>query len=192
VPPPAPVFSAPDPLPTAPRDTSPPAPATSEPAAATPAVPPAEPRDPTAFVFSTRAEKVTKHVAAIRANPDDASLACWPRDLLRVAPASAARQKGDRPVLLVFYDDTARASRLAAADLWPVVLDVESRVDFVIVDLTPGPGHTLSDDEKKLVRRFYTGYVPTTVVLSSDRVPRLLKSERVEPALVRAACLEAK
>jgi hypothetical protein len=143
-------------------------------------------------VFSTRDEKIAKHVAALKSNPDDAGLACWPKELVRTAPASAARAKGERPVLLVFYDDTAKASRLAAADLWPVVLQVEGRVDLVLVDLTPGPGHTLTDDEKKLVRRYYTGYVPTTVVLSSDRVPRLLKSERVESALVRAACLEAK
>jgi hypothetical protein len=143
-------------------------------------------------VFSARDEKVRKHVLALRANPDDAGLPCWPKDLARTVPASSAREKGVRPILLIFYDDTARASRLAAADLWPVVLDVESRVDIVLVDLTPGAGHPVSDDERKLVRRYYTGYVPTTVVLTSERSPRLLKSERVEPALVRAACLEAK
>jgi len=73
-----------------------------------------------------------------------------------------------------------------------VILAVEPRVDLVLVDLTPGPRRALTDDERRLVRRYYLGYVPTTVVLSSDRTPRLLKSERVEPALVRAACVEAK
>jgi hypothetical protein len=65
-------------------------------------------------------------------------------------------------------------------------------VDFVLVDLTPGSAKPLTDDERRLVRRYYLGYVPTTVVLGSDRVPRLLKSERVDPALVRAAAIEAK
>ena len=93
---------------------------------------------------------------------------------------------------MIFYDDTAPASRLSAAELWPVVLEIEGRVDLVLVDLTPGPSHSLTDDERRLVRRYYLGYVPTTVVLSSDRTPRLLKSERVEPAVVRAAATEAK
>jgi hypothetical protein len=93
-------------------------------------------------------------------------------------------------VLVVFYDDTARASRLAAADLWPVVLDVEDRAGLVLVDLTPGKKFTA--DERTLVRRYYLGYVPTTVVLSADRSIRLLKSERVDPAVVRAAIDEAR
>ena len=90
------------------------------------------------------------------------------------------------------YDETARASRLAAADLWPVVFELESRIDLVLVDLTPGTRRTPTDEERKLTRRYYLGYVPTTVVLTSERTPRLLKSERVDAALVRAALLEAK
>jgi hypothetical protein len=135
---------------------------------------------------------VAKHVRALRANPDDATLPCWPKDLVRSVPAATALAKGERPVLVLFYDDAARSSRLAAADLWPVVLDVEARVDLVLIDLTPGPRLAITDDERRLVRRYYLGYVPTTVVLTSERTPRLLKSERVEPALVRAACNEAK
>ena len=111
--------------------------------------------------------------------------------MVRTAPASTAFAKGDRPVLVVFYDDGARASRLAAADLWPVVLALEARIDVVPVDLTPGAKRALTDDERRLFRKYYLGYVPTTVVLSPDRTLRLLKSERVDPALVRAALEEA-
>ena len=147
----------------------------------------------TGFEFgSPRETLVAKHVAALRANPDDAAVQCFPKELTRTVPAATALAKGERPVLVLFYDDTARSSRLAAADLWPVLLEVEPTVDVVLVDLTPGPRRALSDDERRLVRRYYLGYVPTTVVLTSERTPRLLKSERVEPALVRAACLEAK
>jgi hypothetical protein len=161
------------------------------PAAPVPDEPPTGSRG-TGFEFGApRQALVAKHVAALRANPDDAALACFPKDLARTVPAGTALAKGERPVLVLFYDDTARSSRLAAADLWPVLLEVEATVDVVLVDLTPGPRRALSDDERRLVRRYYLGYVPTR---SSDveRTPRLLKSERVEPALVRAACLEAK
>ncbi|MCC7136923.1 MAG: hypothetical protein IT460_00675 [Planctomycetes bacterium] len=193
---------APPPTPTppvAPAPPPPPAPSVEPSAPGSPddapsAAPEAPPTRPTGdFVFSTsREERVAKHVRVLRANPDDASVPCWPKDLARAVPASTALQKGSRPLLVVFYDETSKASRLSAADLWPVVLEVEPRVDLVLVDLTPGPGRPISDDERRLVRRYYLGYVPTTVVLTSDRSPRLLKSGRVEPALVRAACLEAK
>lgn len=138
-----------------------------------------------------RERRVNEHVKALKANPDDVSFPCWPRDMVRTAPASTAFEKGDRPVLVVFYDDGARASRLAAADLWPVVLALEARIEFVPVDLTPGAKRGLTDDERRLFRKYYLGYVPTTVVLSPDRTLRLLKSERVDPALVRAALEEA-
>ncbi|HVG93893.1 MAG TPA: hypothetical protein VND21_05565, partial [Planctomycetota bacterium] len=141
---------------------------------------------------TSREALVAAHVKALRADPEGRDRRCWPVELVRTVPAATALQKGARPALVVFYDDRAKASRLAAADLWPVVLEVESKVDLILVDLTPGGPRALTDDERRLVRRYYLGYVPTTVVLGSDRVPRLLKSERVDPALVRAASLEAK
>jgi hypothetical protein len=131
-------------------------------------------------------------VRALRSRPDDAQLPCWPSDLARSVPASKALEKSDRPCLVIFYDETARASRLAAADLWPIVFELESKIELVLVDLTPGTRRTPSDAERKLTRKYYLGYVPTTVVLTSERTPRLLKSERVDAALVRAALLEAK
>lgn len=181
------------PPPVAPPPVAPPpvAPAPVDPPSVAP--PSSVGRTPSGFEFGVpREAAVARHVVALRTNPDDASLACFPPSLLTSAPAATALQKGERPVLLLFYDEAARASRLAAADLWPVLLEVESRVDIVLIDLTPGPRRALSDDERKLVRRYYLGYVPTTVVLTTERRPRLLKSERVEPALVRAACLEAR
>ena len=144
------------------------------------------------FAFTApREKKVAEHVAALR-RESSVTVPCWPKDLVKTVPAATALSKGDRPVLVIFYDDTARASRLSAAELWPVVLEIESRVDLVLVDLTPGSSRPLADDERRLVRRYYLGYVPTTVVLSSDRTARLLKSERVDPAVVRAAANEAK
>lgn len=187
-PPPAPSATSPE-EPHAPAPEVPgspdaaPVPATS---AGTPGQPDAELR-----FTPPRERRVLEHVRALKANPDDVSFPCWPSDMVRTAPASTAFAKGDRPVLVVFYDDGARASRLAAADLWPVVLALEARIDFVPVDLTPGAKRGLTDDERRLFRKYYLGYVPTTVVLSPERSLRLLKSERVDPALVRAAIEEA-
>jgi hypothetical protein len=72
-----------------------------------------------------------------------------------------------------------------------VILEIEDKVDLTLVDLTPGTSRP-TDEEKLLVRHYYLGYVPTTVVLTSDRSTRLMKSERVSPALLKAAALEAK
>jgi hypothetical protein len=171
-----------------------PVPSAARPTPSPVAAPAGAPRE--GFQFTppptSREALVAAHVKALRADPEGRDRRCWPAELVRTVPAATALQKGARPALVVFYDDRAKASRLAAADLWPVVLEVESKVDLILVDLTPGGPRALSDDERRLVRRYYLGYVPTTVVLGSDRVPRLLKSERVDPALVRAASLEAK
>jgi hypothetical protein len=67
------------------------------------------------------------------------------------------------------------------------VLDVEDRADVVLVDLTPG--RTLSEDGRRLVRKYYLGYVPTTVVLTPGRTIRLFKNERVDADVVRNAVL---
>jgi hypothetical protein len=191
----APTFSPPASVPPAPRaggSTAPaPVPPTGSPAPSAGNVGPREGFQFTAPATSREA-LVAAHVKALRADPEGRDRQCWPVELVRTVPAATALQKGARPALVVFYDDRAKASRLAAADLWPVVLEVESKVDLILVDLTPGGPRALTDDERRLVRRYYLGYVPTTVVLGSDRVPRLLKSERVDPALVRAASLEAK
>jgi hypothetical protein len=197
-PPSPPPSRAPDPAP---------APRAAPPSASVPVEHPGSPdgpapESPKDFSFAVPRERaIANHAAALRRAPDDASRPCWPADLVRSSPASAALGSGARPAIVVFFDDTARASRLAAADLLPVVGELEGRVDLVLVDLTPG--RTLGDDERKLVRRYYLGYVPTTVVLSAGRARdlagppapgagagrsiRLLKSERVDPALVRAA-----
>jgi hypothetical protein len=144
-----------------------------------------------AFVFATpRAKRVDELVAALRREGEPAR-AAWPGDLVRSVPAATALAKGERATIVVFHDDTARASRLAAADLWPVVLELEARVDLVLVDLTPG-SRALTDDEKGLVRKYYLGYVPTTVVLSPERAARLLKPGRVAAADVKAAALASR
>ena len=137
----------------------------------------------------SREKRVAEHVAALRREDD--TRPCWPKDLAKTVPAAKALAKGDRPLVLIFYDDTARASRLSAAELWPVILEIEDRVDLTLVDLTPGTMRP-TDEEKLLVRHYYLGYVPTTVVLTSDRMTRLMKSERVSPVLLKAAALEAK
>jgi hypothetical protein len=194
--PPPPASAAPSPAPVAVRPAPAPAPSTPPPSGSDSlATPPRE------FRFAVpRNKAVFDHAAALRAAPDDPSRPCWPTDLVRTAPASVVLSAGPRPAIVVFYDGGARASRLAAADLLPVVVELEAKVDLVLVDLTPG--RKLSDDERKLVRRYYLGYVPTTVVLSAGRsrdeggtapsAPQerrilLLKSERVDPLLVKAA-----
>jgi hypothetical protein len=133
---------------------------------------------------------VLDHVAALRAKPDVARPA-WPKELAKTVPAGTALENGTRPVLIVIYDDTSRASRLGAADLWPVVLEIESRIDLVLLDLTPG--RRLDKDEERLVNRYYNGYVPATVLLGSNRVTvHLWKDLRVEPSVLREKAAAAR
>ncbi len=198
-PPPAPkgaVVPPPTPAPSAPTDLGSP-----DGDAAAPAAPPRPPdvtpsvtaptgasRDVPSFGES-RAKKVERHVAALKET--GTSVPCWPKDLVQAAPASVALADGARPVLILFFDDTSTASRLGAADLWPVVLDWDAKVDVVYVDVTPGRKTTR--DEDALVRRYYLGYVPATVLLASERKSvLLLKNLRVEASLLREKLADAR
>jgi len=207
-----PVVRAPEPAPVpaaapAPAPAAPPAPA-AEPERVAPAfeeglgspdgdAPPVKP-GVDSFVFATsRAKRVTELVDALRreaatgAGPASPKTS-WPDDLAQPVPAAKALARGERSVIVVFHDETSRASRLAAADLWPVLLDLDARFDLVLVDLTPGAKRGQSEEEKSLVRKYYLGYVPTTVVLSPERAARLLKPGRVDGSAVKSAVLASK
>ena len=85
---------------------------------------------------------------------------------------------------MVFYDDSARASNLQAAELLPLLVSLRERVDVVPVDV--GAASSWSPAQRKLVRTYYMSYVPTTVVLAPNRKPLLLQYQRVSAAVVEA------
>ena len=155
-----------------------------------PAAPATEPGTPDGgkegFQFSPPEEKrAAEHADRLRANPGNAALHGYPDDVLHRADAATALEPGHRPVAIVFYDDTSRASNLQAAELLPLLVKMRERVDAVPVDVSTSAKWTPA--ERKLVRTYYMSYVPTTVVLSADRKPLLLQFQRVSAAVVAAA-----
>ena len=128
-----------------------------------------------------------EHADRLRAQPSDASLQGYPEDLVRRADAGVALEGGSKPVLVLFYDNSARASHLQAAELLPLLVRLADRVDVVPVDVAAAS--TLSEPQKRLVRRYYMAYVPTTVLLAADatRKPLMVQYQRVSAQAVEAA-----
>jgi hypothetical protein len=97
------------------------------------------------------------------------------------ADADIALQDGLKPVVILFYDDSARASNLQAAEFLPILVKYASGVDVVTVDVSTSAKWTPA--ERKLVRSYYVAYVPSTVVLAAQRNrPVMLKYQRVSGA----------
>ncbi|MFV1959071.1 MAG: hypothetical protein ACC662_06620 [Planctomycetota bacterium] len=126
-----------------------------------------------------------EHVRRLLASPGDSDVHGYPRALVPRADASVALGRGVKPVVLLFYDDGAKASDLQAAAFLPVLARYADRVDVVPIDVEAAP--SWSPAERNLVHTYYMASVPTTVVLSSERRPLLLKFQRID-----AATLEAK
>jgi N-methylhydantoinase A/oxoprolinase/acetone carboxylase beta subunit len=126
-----------------------------------------------------------EHADRLLAAPQDPSLGGYPDAVVTKASAAVALESGHKPVVLLFYDDTARASNLQAAEFLPVLAKHADRVDVVAIDLSAAARWTA--EERKLVKSYYGAYVPTTVVLSADRKPRLLKYQRITAAVLEAA-----
>jgi hypothetical protein len=152
--------------------------------------PSGEPDERAGFTFSgTPEERAKVHANRLLAAPEDPTVRGYPAEVVRRADAGVALGQGPKPVVILFYDDTARASNLQAAEFLPVLARHRDAVDVVAVDVSSQT--TWTPDEKRLVRRFYVAYVPTTVVLGAsapgaERKPLLLKYQRISGAMLDA------
>jgi hypothetical protein len=201
----APTVPLPEPLPPAPPPVLPtPAPGVSEDPPPTPEAPPLSPepetpREPEAtpppaggegappgFQFSPPEEKrAEEHADRLRADPGNAALHGYPEDLVKSVAASVALESGLRPLVIVFYDDTSRASHLQAAEFLPLLVRRRDRLDVLLIDVAASARWTAA--ERKLVRKYYGGYVPTTIALTADRRPLLHQYHRISAAVLEAA-----
>jgi hypothetical protein len=142
--------------------------------------------EPDGFEFTPPDQKRAQaHADRLRAAPTDAALKGYPADLVPRARPEVALEPASKPVVVLFYDDGARASNLQAAELLPLLVRLRASIDVVPIDVAASS--TLSAAEKKLVRTYYMAYVPTTVVLGPNRKPILLQYQRVSAAVVEAA-----
>lgn len=130
-----------------------------------------------------------KHALELLASPGDRRVEGYPVRIVGRADASVALERGHRPIVLLFYDDSSRSSDLQAAEFLPVLVEFADRVEVVPVNVEAS--NTWTPAERKLVRRYYMSVVPTTVVLAADRRPLLLKFQRISAATLEASLEKA-
>lgn len=124
------------------------------------------------------------------ASPGDRAVTAYPPSLVRRADARLALdRRGHLPVIVLFFDDSSRASDLQAAEFLPVLTKYADHLDIVAIDVSQPT--TWSDDERKIVHRFYMAVVPTTVVLDAERRPLLLEYRRIAGARLEAVIEDA-
>jgi hypothetical protein len=119
-------------------------------------------------------------VRKLAASPGDPALAPYPPALVPPADASVALQRGHRPVVILFYDPSSRASDLQAAEFLPLLVRMAGQIDVVPVNVKASSRWT--SDELQVIKKFYMAVVPSTVVLNADRSPELLKFQRISSA----------
>jgi hypothetical protein len=140
------------------------------------------------MTFTPPAERQAQaHADRLRASPGDAALTGYPADIVTRASADVALAPGAKPVVVLFYADNARASHLQAAELLPLLVRWREKIDVVPVDVSAGAQPRWTPSERKLVRSYYLSYVPTTVVLSTERKFLMLQYQRVSAPMVEAA-----
>ncbi len=187
-----------DPVPSPPVDPLPvdPPPADTRPTDPTPPSDPTPPADPggdaprPGMSFTPPLGYTAKqHVDRLRSNPGDARVPGYPSDIVPSAKAETVLSSGHRPVVLIFYDNTSKASDLQAADFLPVLIRRKSEVDLVFVDVNAGANWNKA--QKTVVRTYYNFYVPTTVVLAANRAPVKSWYSRIKAADLERAIDEA-
>ncbi|MDJ0973632.1 MAG: hypothetical protein QNJ98_04165 [Planctomycetota bacterium] len=134
-------------------------------------------------------EAARRHAARLRESPRNDKLGGYPTRLLSRARPGIALQPGHRPVVIVFYDDTSRASNLQAADILPTLVEAQARADIVVIDVAKGAERT--EAEGRVVKPYYPGSVPALVVLSAARAPVKLWFQRTSARALRAAIDQA-
>ena len=148
------------------------------------------PREAGLSMGGPRVEQARAHASRLRANPSDARIGGYPRSLLERARPRTALEPGHKPVVIVFYDDASRASNLQAGDILPALVAEQNRVDVVVINVSRG--HERTDDETDVVKPYYPGSVPATVVLSASRAPVKLWFQRTSARSLQSALREAK
>jgi hypothetical protein len=128
--------------------------------------------------------RLETHIRKLMAAPGSPTIQAYPEDLVAPSDAAVALERAHRPVVILFYDDRSKASDLQAADFIPVLRRFGTQIDVVPIDVTAAD--SWDDAERKLVRTYYMATVPTTVVLSADRRPLLLKFQRIDGAALEA------
>ncbi|MCA9316442.1 MAG: hypothetical protein KDB73_13225 [Planctomycetes bacterium] len=109
------------------------------------------------------------HVKRLRQVAGDARVPGYPAALVRASDARIVREPGQRPVVIIFYDDSSKASDLQAADFLPVLVNRAGDIDVVTVDVSVRA--RWDTFQKQVVHTYYMSFVPTTVVLTARRVP---------------------
>ncbi|MGE0192854.1 MAG: hypothetical protein AB7T63_12530 [Planctomycetota bacterium] len=109
------------------------------------------------------------HVQRLRQVAGDARVPGYPPSLVRTSDARVVREPGQRPLVILFYDDSSKASDLQAADFLPVLVERARDIDVVAVDVSVRA--RWDTFQKQVVHTYYMSFVPTTVVLTARRVP---------------------
>ncbi|MDA1195922.1 MAG: hypothetical protein O2894_12150, partial [Planctomycetota bacterium] len=129
------------------------------------------------------------HAARLQSAPGDPSVPGYPRDLVPSAPAGRVLSPGVKPCVIIFYDDSVKASDLQAAAYLELLVNRRSAIDLVVIDV--GPKARWDEDQKRVVRTYFNFYVPTTVVLTASRAPVKSWYSRVEASALEAALDQA-
>jgi hypothetical protein len=150
---------------------------------------PADPTSGMAFTPPT-GYNARAHAERLRRSPGDARVPGYPSDVLPSAPADKVLATGHLPLVLIFYDDTSKASDLQAAEFLPVLVSRKEEIDLVLVDVSASA--EWNDVQQRVVRTYYNFYTPTTVVLAANRAPiktwyRRIKASDLDRAIEEAA-----
>jgi len=125
------------------------------------------------------------HAQRLRSAPGDAAVPGYPTEILVSAPPERVLAASVKPAVIIFYDDSSKASDLQAAAFLPLLVQRQRDVELVLIDV--GTRSQWSAAQKKVVRTYYNFYVPTTVVLAPNRAPIKSWYSRTEAAdLARA------
>ncbi len=109
------------------------------------------------------------HVQRLRQSPGDPRVAGYPSSIVPTADARTVLERGTKPVVIVFFDDSSKASDLQAADFLPVLVRRARDIDVVAIDI--GVRAQWNTYQKQIVHAYYMGFVPTTTVLTARREP---------------------
>jgi len=134
-------------------------------------------------------EQARRHAARLREQPTNDRLGGYPASLVPRGSPELALRPGHRPVVIIFHDDTSRASNLQAADILAALVAVQGQADFVVLDVAKGVERTAA--ESQVVKPYYPGSVPAIVVLSAARAPVKLWFQRTSARALRAAVEQA-
>ena len=150
-----------------------------------------EPKNPTGNLVGEEIRTTARaHADELRRNAGDAGLVGYPRSLLRTTQPASILERGQRPLVILFYDDSAKASDRQAAEFLPLLIRRSDDIDLILIDVSTKAEWNAV--EQKIVRTYYMSYVPTTVVLTSRRAPvrswyHLVRARDLERAINEAA-----